>query len=166
MPVWEIIIFLLLVCSYFIFYWTARTRKKLWMALNLLYGLWIMQWFGTRVALSLLPHEKRKIYVAIATYSLGMIVHHLVVMWGKRGRKIDFIHGPVSHLLVLASAGWLLWAVGKILFIEQSVLGIFYWVFLIICALGVFWMAFDKKVYVKLAKKSKRFKRLAENATM
>ena len=105
MPIWEIITFIFLVGFYFVFYWVARTRRKLWMALNLLYGLWLMQWFGTKVALAILPHEKRRIYTAIATYSLGMIVHHFVVMWGKRGRKLDIIHGPVSHLIILASAG-------------------------------------------------------------
>lgn len=141
------------------------------MTLNLLYGLWIMQWFGTKVALILMPYAKTKIFIAIIAYSLGMIVHHGVVMWGKRGRKIDLVHGPISHLAMLAPAGWLMWVVGKIILAEangvgQMFLGLFYWAILVGFVLILFWMAVDKKVYVKLAKRSKRFTRLAENATM
>lgn len=171
MPVWEIIIFLFCVVTYSIFYLFARTRRRLLMTLNLLYGLWIMQWFGTKVALLLMPHERKRIYTAIVTYTLGIVVHHGVVMWGKRDKKIDFIHGPVSHLAMLAPAGWLMWAVGKIIIIEASgtgqvLLGVFYWSILIVFLMTLFWMAFDKKVYVKLAKRFRRFQRLAERATM
>jgi hypothetical protein len=157
--------FLGLFIFYWWFYFVSRLRRKsflvnlvLAVVLTIMYWDWLVYpmvgsgWFY-RVLL----------WMAI----LGVVAHHLSILYGRGGPRTQRVHGKISHLMYFVPVLIAGFQVSLTLFknmesFKEASIWLLHTIVLGLSVVGGMWAAFDLKMYEKLAKRYSHFARLAE----